>query len=71
MDREAIIEHLEREPFAPFALRLPSGRELEITNPELVMFNESGRTLIVAQGERVIIINVATVEMLDTAAADD
>ena len=32
------------------------------------MFNETGRTLIVAQGEKIILIEVATVETVETMA---
>ena len=49
-------------------LFLPSGKTITIGNPELAMFSETGRTLIVAQGEGFVFVDVATVEAVGTAA---
>ena len=68
MSSDSLREQIYRTPFHPVTLRLPSGREITVDNPELTMFNETGRTLIVAQGERIILIDVATVESVETAA---
>ncbi len=68
MSIDSLREQIHRTPFRPLTLRQPSGREITIDNPELTMFNETGRTLIVAQGERLILIEVATVESVETAA---
>ena len=68
MSTDTLREYLHREPFRPIVLTLPSGREVRLTNPELTMFTETGRTLIVTEGERVILVNVATAESADTLA---
>lgn len=66
MSIDTLKEYLYREPFRPVVLTLPSGREIRLTNPELAMFSETGRTLIVTEGERVILVDVATAESADT-----
>lgn len=68
MSSDALREYIHRTPFHPVTLLLPSGRKVTVGNPELTMFNETGRTLIVAEGERVILIDVATVEAIETEA---
>ena len=70
MSIDSLREQIHRTPFHPLTLRQPSGREIVIDNPELTMFNETGRTLVVAQGERIILIDVSTVESVDAAAED-
>ncbi len=66
MSSDSLREQLHRTPFHPLTLMLPSGRKVTVSNPELTMFNETGRTLIIAEGERIILIAVATVEALET-----
>lgn len=68
MSTDTLREYLYREPFRPIVLTLPSGREVRLTNPELAMFTESGRTLIVTEGERVTLVDIATAESADTLA---
>lgn len=68
MSSDTLREELRRVPFEPVTLFLPSGKTLTINNPELAMFSETGRILVVAQGERFIHIDVATVEAIETAA---
>ena len=68
MSSDTLREQLGRTPFHPVTLFLPSGKTVTISNRELAMFTETGRTLIVAQGERLILIDVATVEAVETAA---
>ena len=68
MSIDSLRQQIYRTPFHPVTLRLPSGREIVVDNPELAMFNETGRTLIVAQGEKIILIEVATVETMETMA---
>lgn len=68
MSTDTLREYLYREPFRTIVLTLPSGREIRLTNPELTMFTETGRTLIVTEGERVILVDVATAEAADTLA---
>ena len=41
---------------------------LIITNPELTMFSETGRTLVVAQGKIFVPVDLATVEAIETVA---
>ena len=65
---DRLREQLYRTPFRPVTLHLPSGKALAIGNPGLAMFNETGRTLIVGQGEHVFLIDVTTVEAVETAA---
>ena len=67
MSSDTLREQIHRTPFHPLMLLLPSGKTITISNPELTMFTETGRTLLVSQGERVISIEVATVEAMDTA----
>ena len=68
MSSDILREQLHRTPFYPVTLLLPSGKSYTVSNPELAMFSETGRTLIVTQGEIFIFIDVATVEALETAA---
>ena len=55
-------------PFQAMTLFLPSGKRVTVSNPEFAMFTETGRTLAVFQGERLLLIDVATVEAVETAA---
>ena len=68
MSYDSLREQIYRTPFHPVTLHLPSEKSVVIGNPELAMFNETGRTLVVAQGERIFLIDVATVEAVETAA---
>ena len=68
MSTDALRDYINRVPFHPVTLFLPSGKTVTISNPELTMFNETGRTLVLAQGERIILIDVATAEAAETAA---
>ena len=68
MSSDTLREHLSRTPFHPIALFPPSGKIVAVNHPELFMFTETGRTLIVTQGERVMLIDVATVDAVKTAA---
>ena len=68
MSPDALRECIKRVPFHPVTLFLPSGKKVIIDNPELTMFNETGRTLVIAQGERIILVDVATAEAVETAA---
>lgn len=68
MSTDTLREYFHREPFRPIMLTLPSGRQIHLKNPELAMFTETGRTLIVTEGERVILVDVATAEAADTLA---
>ena len=68
MSSDTLREHLHRTPFLPVTLFLPSGKTVTVSNPELFMFTETGRTLYVSQGEKVMLIDVATVEAVETPA---
>ena len=68
MSSDTLRLQLHRTPFHPVTLLLPSGKTVTIDNPELAMFTETGRTLLVTQGEGVIFIDVATVEAVETLA---
>lgn len=70
MSTDTLREYLHRVPFHPITVFMPSGRAVTITNPELAMFNESGRVLGVFQGERLILIDVATAEAAETAVGE-
>ena len=70
MSTDTLCEYLHRVPFHPIDLFLPSGRVVTITNPGLAMFNESGRVLGVFQGERLILVDVATAEANETAVGE-
>ncbi len=70
MSSDALREILNRVPFHPVTVFMPSGKTVAITNPELAMFNETGRVLIVTQGERFILVDVATAEAVETVAGD-
>lgn len=70
MSSDTLREHLHRVPFYPITLFMPSGRTITITNPEFAMFNENGRVLGVFQGERLVLIDVATAEALETAVGE-
>ena len=69
MSSDALRKELSRVPFAPPILFLPSGKALTISNPELTLFSETGRTLVVAQRDRFVHVDVATVEAIGTAAS--
>lgn len=68
MSSDTLREHLHHTPFRPVTLFLPSGKTVTVSNPELFMFTETGRTLLVSQGEKVMLIDVATVEAVETRA---
>ncbi len=66
MSSDTLRDHVHRTPFHPVTLFLPSGKTVTIDNPEFAMFNETGRTLAVFQGERLLLIDTATVEAVET-----
>ena len=68
MSSDTLREHLHCTPFRPLTLFLPSGKHVTVSNPEFVMFTETGRTLAVFQGERLVLVDVATVEAVETVA---
>ena len=68
MSSDTLREELNRASFRPVTLFLPSGRTFTIRNPELYMFTETGRTLIVTEGDKVIYIDVTTVESIERLA---
>ena len=68
MSSDVLREQLHHAPFQPVTLFLPSGKTITISNLELAMLSETGRTLIVAQGEKFIFVDVATAEAMETAA---
>ena len=68
MSSDTLREQLQRHPFQPVTLMLPSGKSVTIKNPELYIFSETGRTLIVTEGDRFIFVDVATIEAFETAA---
>ena len=68
MSSDTLRDQIHRTPFHPVTLFLPSGKSITISNPEFAMFNETGRTLAVFQGERLLLIDVATVEAVETVA---
>ena len=68
MSVDALREQLDRNPFKPVTLMLPSGKVVVVKNPEFYMFSETGRTLFVTEGDRLFCVDVATVEALETAA---
>ena len=67
MSTDTLREYLHRAPFHPINLILPSVRTVTITNPELALFNESGRVFGVSQGERLVLVDVANAEAIKTA----
>lgn len=71
MSTDTLREQILREPFKPFIIMLPGGRQVEVVNPELCMFTETGRVLLVARGDRVTHIDGATAEAMETIASDD
>ena len=66
MGSDTLREYLERDPFQPVTLFLPSGKTHVIKNPELYMFSETGRTIFLTEGDRVFLVDVATVEAAET-----
>ncbi len=68
MSTDTLRQQIRRTPFHPVTLLLPSGKAVTIDNPEFAMFNETGRTLAVWQGESLLFIDVATVEAMETLA---
>ena len=68
MSSETLRDQIRRTPFHPVTLLLPSGQTVTIGDPDFAMLTETGRTLLVARGERVIYIDVATVEAMETVA---
>ena len=47
MTIEKIKDLCNAEPFRPFALHLPDGREVSVKHPDFVAFSPTGRILIV------------------------
>ena len=68
MSSDTLRDQIHRIPFHPVTLFLPSGKSITVSNPEFAMFNETGRTLAVFQGEKLLLIEVATVEAVETVA---
>ncbi len=68
MSADVLREYINRTPFHLVTVFLPSGKTVTIGNPEFAMFSETGRTLLVFQGERLFIIDVATAEAAETAS---
>ena len=66
MSTDTLREYLYREPFHSVVLTLPSGREIRVRDPGSATFSENGQTLIVTEGARVILVDVAAVESVDT-----
>jgi hypothetical protein len=68
---QSIRDLLHGEPFVPFRIILTSGREYDVTNPDLVAVGESQITLYAPKSDRWSILRInqiASVEMLSQAA---
>lgn len=68
MSSDTLREQLDRDPFLPVTLMLPSGKTVQIKNRKLYMFSETGRTLFVTEGERLFCVDVATLEAIETTS---
>jgi hypothetical protein len=68
---QTIRDLLHAEPFAPFRIVLTSGKEYDVSNPDLVALGESQITLYAPKSDRwsVLRLNqIASVDVLSQAA---
>ena len=71
MNRETILELLNRRPFKPFRLCLSSGEVHEIRHPEIAALGKSQVVLVDPETDRLVIaalLHVASVETLQAAS---
>jgi hypothetical protein len=62
---ETLQQVIKKEPFRPFTLTLPSGRDIRVDHPEWIAF-AGGRTAIVTDPEdRIQFIEVMLVDLLE------
>lgn len=61
MQADQFRSALRTRPFKPFSLRITGGDEYTIKHPELANITESGRTVVVLEGEIVITIDTAAI----------
>lgn len=69
MSSDTLRDQLGRDPFLPVILRLPSGWTVTVKNPELYFFTETGRTLIITEGDRFTMVDVPTIEALESTGS--
>jgi hypothetical protein len=65
MKIDAIRELIHREPFVPFRIVMTSGKEYDVTNPDLVAFGESQLTLYEARSDRYSILRLNQITSID------
>jgi hypothetical protein len=62
-----LLDALHKAPFRPFDLHLDNGRVIRIKHPDLVFFNESKTTAVIADGEHLHIVDLDHVSNLALA----
>ena len=67
--REHLLEWLRRDPFTPFRMILTSGKEYEISNPQLVAVGETELTIYVAKSDKWAMLRMNQVARLESAQA--
>jgi hypothetical protein len=50
MTSRDLKDALHAEPFVPFRIHMPSGKHLDVLNPDLVAVSSNGRTAFVFRG---------------------
>lgn len=64
-----IEDALNKVPFVPFDLHLDNGRTIHVRHTDFVLFSESKRTAVIAEGERFHIVDVEHVSAISFVAA--
>jgi hypothetical protein len=66
---ETLREMLNREPFMAFRIVLTSGKEYDISNPELVAVGETQITVYAPRSDRFSILRVNQIASIESAQA--
>ena len=66
---ESFRELLHRDPFVPFRVVLTSGKEYEVTNPDLVAIGESQFTLYAPKSDKWAMLRLNQIASLESQQA--
>jgi len=64
MKAVSLLDALHTAPFKPFDLCLDNGKVVRVKHPELVFFNETKTTAVVADGDHLHIVDLDHVSSL-------
>ncbi len=67
--KDQLHELLHNEPFVPFRIVLTSGKEYQVTNPDLVAFGESQITVYAAKTDHWSILRLNQIASVETVQA--